>query len=273
MSCCLPSSLTLTYEIAHFIDIWCLCDLIGLSYKRKDLLWSKAWNVKCVQNWQIYPSRVHLPLDLNGNFWFEFFELILADQLTDLPPQVDLPLDLNGNFRFLLLELIWADQLADLHSQVDLPVDLNGNFRFLLLELIWADQLADLPSQGNLPMHLNGNFTFLLSELILPFHRCLHWELRQTRWQIYPPKVGRSTPQVDLPVHLNGNFRFLLSELIWADQLADLPLPPRVASGGQEGQFHISTVRAHIGRSTPTPQIVASNWSYAKWKDHFNEHT
>ena len=42
------------------------------------------------------------------------YELILADQLADLPPKVDLPVDLNGNFRFLLLELIWADQLADL---------------------------------------------------------------------------------------------------------------------------------------------------------------
>ena len=37
----------------------------------------------------------------------------LADLLVDLPP-VDLPVDLNGNLRFLLLELILADQLADL---------------------------------------------------------------------------------------------------------------------------------------------------------------
>ena len=45
----------------------------------------------------------------------------------------------------------------------------------------------------------------------VPFHRCLHWELRQTRWQIYPH-------------------------------------PLIVASSGQEWQFHISTIRAHIGR-------------------------
>ena len=46
----------------------------------------------------------------------------------------------------------------------------------------------------------------------------------------------------------NGNFTFVLLELIWADQVADLP--PVLASTGQEWQFHICTVRAHIGRST-----------------------
>ena len=61
----------------------------------------------------------------------------------------------------------------------------------------------------------------------------------QINWQIYPP--------VDLPVDLNGNFRFLLFKLILADQLADLP-PGRSASGS-EWQFHISTIRADIGRS------------------------
>ena len=43
----------------------------------------------------------------------------------------------------------------------------------------------------------------------------------------------------------NGIFTFLLLELI----LADLPLVH--AFSGQEWHFHISTVRAHIGRSTP----------------------
>ena len=46
-----------------------------------------------------------------------------------------------------------------------------------------------------------------------------------------------------------GNMKFLLLELILTDQLADL-LPPVVASSGPEWQFHISTVKAHIGRST-----------------------
>ena len=44
----------------------------------------------------------------------------------------------------------------------------------------------------------------------------------------------------------NGNFTFLLLELILADEVADLP--PIVASSGQEWQYHISTVRDHIGR-------------------------
>ena len=45
----------------------------------------------------------------------------------------------------------------------------------------------------------------------------------------------------------NGNFTLLLLECILADQMADLP-PPVLASSGQEWQFHIATVRAHIGR-------------------------
>ena len=38
----------------------------------------------------------------------------VCSKLADLPPWEDLPLDLNGNFKFELFELIWADQLADL---------------------------------------------------------------------------------------------------------------------------------------------------------------
>ena len=50
-------------------------------------------------------------------------------------------------------------------------------------------------------------------------------------------------------------------ELILVHQLADLP-PQVLASSGQEWQFHISTVRGHIGRSmgrsTPPLQCNAS---------------
>ena len=83
----------------------------------------------------------------------------------------------------------------------------------------------------------NGNFTFLLLEFILA------------------DEVTDLPPSIDLPVDLNADFRFLLLELILADQLADLP-PPVVACSGEEWQFHISTVRFHIGRSTGrfTPQ-------------------
>ena len=88
---------------------------------------------------------------------------------------------------FVLLELILTDQLADLPSSrsatrsewqfeifcvkahmgrstgrstpIDLPLDLNGNLRFFMLELIWADQLADLPpsfSTGHHGMYIMG---------------------------------------------------------------------------------------------------------------------
>ena len=43
-----------------------------------------------------------------------------------------------------MLELILADQLADLPQYWHLVVK-NGNFIFLLLELILADQVTDLP--------------------------------------------------------------------------------------------------------------------------------
>ena len=46
----------------------------------------------------------------------------------------------------------------------------------------------------------------------------------------------------------NGDMTFLPLELIWEDQLADLPQVE--ACIGQEWHFHISTFRAHIGRST-----------------------
>ena len=63
----------------------------------------------------------------------------------------------------------------------------------------------------------------------------------------------------------NGNMRFLLLELILTDQLADLP--PIEASSGQEWQYEISTVRAHIDRSTSrsTTPVEASSgqeWQY-----------
>ena len=52
----------------------------------------------------------------NGNFTFLLLEIILADELADLPPPVFVK---NGNFTLLLLELILADAVADLLA--DLP--------------------------------------------------------------------------------------------------------------------------------------------------------
>ena len=68
----------------------------------------------------------------------------------------------------------------------------------------------------------------------------------------------------------NGDFTFLLLELILADQMADL-LPPKVlVASGQEWQFHICTVRAHIGRSSgrSTPTVLAS--SGQEWQFHIS---
>ena len=56
-------------------------------------------------------------------------------------------------------------------------------------------------------------------------------------------------PTIVLSGGLEWQLTFLLLELILADQLADLPSLV-VTPSGQEWQFHISTVRAHIGRST-----------------------
>ena len=74
----------------------------------------------------------------NGNFTFLLLEIILADQLADLPPPVVVR---NGNFTFLLLEIL-----------ADLPpiVVKNGDLTFLLLELILEDAVADL--LDNLPI-------------------------------------------------------------------------------------------------------------------------
>ena len=58
---------------------------------------------------------------------------------------------------------------------------------------------------------------------------------------------------------------FLLLELILADQVADLHLPQAVVFSGQEWQYEISTVRAHIdrstGRYTPHPLECKASWN------------
>ena len=79
----------------------------------------------------------------NGNFTLLLLEIILADQLADLPPPVVVR---NDNFTLLLLEIILAD--------LPLVVVKNGDFTLLLLELILedagADLLADLPLSSDI---------------------------------------------------------------------------------------------------------------------------
>ena len=53
----------------------------------------------------------------NGNFTFLLLEIMLADQMTDLPPPIVVK---NGDFTFLLLEIILADQLGDLLPSSDI---------------------------------------------------------------------------------------------------------------------------------------------------------
>ena len=76
------------------------------------------------------------------NFTFLILELILADQLADLPPykwsQVVVK---NGNSTFLLLKLILADHLAGLT-----PVESShGQFYISTIRANTGRSLADLP--------------------------------------------------------------------------------------------------------------------------------
>ena len=61
---------------------------------------------------------------------------------------------------------------------------------------------------------------------------------------------GRSNPSGTYQLVVkNGNFTFLLLELILTDHLSDIT-PQVQTSSGQEWQYEIATVRAHIGRLT-----------------------
>ena len=84
----------------------------------------------------------------------------------------------------------------------------------------------------------NDNMRFLLLELILADHLVKNGNMRFLLLELI------------LADHLvkNGNMRFLLLELILADHLADLS-PLVEASSGQEWQYEISIVSAHLVRS------------------------
>ena len=66
----------------------------------------------------------------------------------------------------------------------------------------------------------------------------------------------------------NGNFTLLLLELILANQVADVPCPLVLASSGQEWQFHIATVRAHIGQSSGRSAHAVLASSGQEWQFH-----
>ena len=73
--------------------------------------------------WQIYPPVEHL-VAKHCNVRFLLWELMLADQLADLPPPV-MP---NGNF--LYIPTVKTDQVADQLS--DLPPPRNHKWQFLI---------------------------------------------------------------------------------------------------------------------------------------------
>ena len=167
------------------------------------------------------------------SYTFLLSELILGrytGRSTPAPPVMP-----NGNF--LYIPTVRTDTWQ-IHWQI-LPqkrtlVDKNGNLRFLLWELILADTLADLPLPPS-----NAKWQFLIHSY------CEKWYLADTLAYLpLPPS--------------NAKWQFLIHSYCenWylADTLADLT--PIEASSGQEWQFQISTVRAHIGRSPgrPTPQ-------------------
>ena len=124
-----------------------------------------------------------------------------------------------------------------------------------------ADQVADIPPYAGRSTpwewHLvvkNGNFTFLPLELILA-DQLAEWQFHQI--STVRAHIGISTadlppwewhtksrrPNMDVK---NGDFTFLLLELTSADQVA-------------EWQIHISTVRAHIGRSSGRSNLPSSD--------------
>ena len=65
--------------------------------------------------WQIYPPEVVLVVK-NCNFTFGLIELILTDEVDDLPPSLQWChlMVMNGDVTFLLLELILAYEVTDL---------------------------------------------------------------------------------------------------------------------------------------------------------------
>ena len=182
----------------------------------------------------------------NGNFTFLLLELILADHVADLPPQQMHLVVKNGNFTFLLLELILAGYVADLPFSRGIQWSKYGNFKFLLLELILAEQLADLPPSRGIQWSKYGNYTFLLLELILADHiqwsrmGISHFYCQSSYWQEYVTDHSGQSIAIS---------HFSL-ELILADMWQISPQQRHLVV--KVWQFHISTVRAHIGKGFST---------------------
>ena len=73
-----------------------------------------------------------------------------------------------------------------------------------------------------------------------------YWQMKwQIYWQIYPPVVASSGQEWQFHISTIGAHIGR-----WSGRSTGRSTPQVVASSGQEWWFHISTVRAHIGRST-----------------------
>ena len=76
-------------------------------------------------------------------------------------------------------------------------------------------------------------------EFHIAYCQSSYWPIK---WQIYPQVLASMWSRM-------VNFTLLLLELIVANQVVQIH-PALLASSGQEWQFHIATVRAHIGQSS-----------------------
>ena len=87
---------------------------------------------------------------------------------------------------------------------------------------------------------------FLLLELILADHLVKNGNIRSST--VRAPS-SRYLPGQEWQFHIATVRAHILAELILADHLADLPPPLVEVSSGQEWQYEICTVRAHICRT------------------------
>ena len=178
------------------------------------------------QEWQfeIYTVRVHI--GPQGIQW-----LNMAIQICTFRTCIGLPRHLvvkNGNFRFILLELILADQLADLPLPQRHLVAKNGNFQITIVRA----HIGRSTGRSTPPIEASSGQEWQFEIYTVRVHigpQGIQWSrMAIFRFILLELILANQLADLLLPQrHLvvkNGNFRFILLELILADQLADLPL-------------------------------------------------
>ena len=183
---------------------------MGLSYViRKDFLWSKAWNVKCVQNWQIC-RQIYPHLKLSS----------VADEvLADLYHFTESPFETVGRS----LPPKWNSQrwqirywqMYNLHHFTESPFEtVSRELIFTVTGHIGRSTGRSNGQEWQIYMstvraHLGRFHGRSTPQVDLPVE--LQFQIFTVRAHM-GRSTGRSTHPYDLPVHLNGNFTFLLSE-------------------------------------------------------------